>query len=125
MWQSPTRQLAPLRRHSVCVQAYAPTLSSVAYVMALVELKLRAAEEESMAPVRTRTTLTIDGMHCAGCVAAVSTALSRVPGVTVDRAGVGEMTVTRDPGTATDATLASAVERAGYRVVRTSNAKAE
>ena len=70
-----------------------------------------------MNPVQTKTTLTIDGMHCGSCVAAVSSALRRLPSVHVERAAVGEVTLVRDPRAAPYATLVTAVAQAGYRVL--------
>lgn len=65
----------------------------------------------------TKTTLHIDGMHCGSCVAALSTALRRIPTVHVERAVVGEITVVRDPRAASYGALVAAVEHAGYHVV--------
>ncbi|MHB1298331.1 MAG: heavy-metal-associated domain-containing protein [Gemmatimonadaceae bacterium] len=65
----------------------------------------------------TKTTVRIDGMHCGSCVAAVSTALRRIPTVHVERAAVGEVTLVRDPHAAPYTALVAAVEHAGYRVV--------
>ena len=65
----------------------------------------------------TKTTLRIDGMHCGSCVAAVATALRRLPTVHVDRAVVGEITLVRNPHAAPYGALVAAVEHAGYRVV--------
>lgn len=65
----------------------------------------------------TKTTLRIAGMHCGGCVAALSTALRRIPTVHVERAAVGAITLVRDPRAAPYAVLVAAVEHAGYRVV--------
>ena len=64
----------------------------------------------------SKTTLHIDGMHCGSCVAAVSSALRRLPTVHVERAAVGEITVVRDPAAAPYGALVNAVERCGYRV---------
>ncbi len=64
----------------------------------------------------TRMSLTIAGMHCAGCVKSVTRVLSAVPGVTgatVDLAqGKAEVT-----GTAPRAALAEAVKAAGYGAI--------
>lgn len=65
----------------------------------------------------SKTTLRIDGMHCGSCIAAVSTALRRIPTVHVERAAVGEVTLVRDPRAAPYGALVAAVEHAGYRVV--------
>ncbi len=65
----------------------------------------------------TTTTITVDGMTCGHCVAAVETEVGKVDGVTdvsVDLA-TGQVTVvaeeTPDPGL-----LQAAVEEAGYEV---------
>ena len=65
----------------------------------------------------TKTTLQIAGMHCGGCVAALSTALRRIPTVHVERAAVGEITLVRDPRAASAAAHRAAVEHAGYRLL--------
>lgn len=64
----------------------------------------------------SKTTLYIEGMHCGSCVAAVSSALRRLPTLHVERAAVGEITVARDPVAAPHGALVDALERAGYRV---------
>lgn len=64
-----------------------------------------------------KMTLKIEGMHCGGCVAAVSTALRRIPTVHVERAAVGAVTLVRDPRAAPYGALRAAVEQAGYRVL--------
>jgi copper chaperone len=63
-----------------------------------------------------KTTLAVDGMHCGSCVAAVSSALRRLPSVHVERAVVGEVTVTHDSVAAPRGALVSAIEHAGYQV---------
>lgn len=66
------------------------------------------------------TTLRIAGMTCNGCVKHVDEALRRVPGVTavsVDLPG-GLAKVSHDPERSPVASLASAVESAGYEIVR-------
>jgi copper chaperone CopZ len=66
------------------------------------------------------TTLRISGMTCNGCVKHVDEALRRVPGVQavqVDLAG-GTAKVSHDPEQSPVASLATAVEGAGYQVVQ-------
>ena len=63
-----------------------------------------------------KTTLFINGMHCGSCVTAVSSALQRLPSVHVERAAVGEVTVTHDPVATPRGALVSAIEHAGYQV---------
>ena len=78
---------------------------------------LRAAVERAGYTVGERSvTLAIDGMTCASCVSRVEKALLRVPGVV--RADVNLATETATVTVATrqvdEATLVTAVERAGY-----------
>ena len=63
--------------------------------------------------------LRIDGMTCASCVARVEKALSRVPGVLAASVNLASSTarVRRLAGSADDACLAAAVQRAGYSAV--------
>ena len=66
----------------------------------------------------TTTTVTVSGMTCGHCVAAVTEELTRVAGVRavdVDLAS-GRVTIGSD-GPLDDATLAAAVDEAGYEVV--------
>ena len=58
--------------------------------------------------------LAIDGMSCGHCVAAVTEALSAVPGATVRRVAVGAATVELDPQAASAEQLVQAVRDAGY-----------
>jgi copper chaperone len=64
------------------------------------------------------TTLNIRGMTCGGCVASVSRVLKAVPGVTdvVVALEPGTARVTFDPARTAKATLAAAVEEAGFDV---------
>ena len=62
-------------------------------------------------------TITVSGMTCGHCVAAVETEVGRLPGVRqveVDLAS-GQVTVTSE-GPVADADLAAAVDEAGYEV---------
>ena len=63
-----------------------------------------------------KTTLFIDGMHCGSCVAAVTSALRRLPSVHVERAVVGEVTVAHDAAATSRNALVAAVQRTGYQV---------
>jgi copper chaperone CopZ len=58
----------------------------------------------------------IDGMHCQGCVKSVTGALSNVPGVKrVDVSlGTNSATVEFDGTSASPATIAAAIESAGF-----------
>jgi len=62
--------------------------------------------------------LTIDGMHCDGCAKTVESLLSAEPGVKMASASftAGTAKVVFDPEKIDLATLARAVERAGYQV---------
>jgi copper chaperone CopZ len=67
----------------------------------------------------TKQVIEIGGMTCGHCMGRVRAALDALPGVTVDRVQVGQATVTFDE-TATDpATIAQAIEDAGYDVLQT------
>ena len=73
------------------------------------------------------TTLKIDGMHCASCVAAVEKALRQVDGVNEAAVNLATETaqVSYDPGQADFEDLASAVDRAGYAVVEEESGEQE
>lgn len=61
-----------------------------------------------------RLTLTIDGMSCGHCLAAVRTALAQQPGVNVEQVTVGSATVSYDPSQCSPSALSDAIGRAGY-----------
>ncbi|HEX6053767.1 MAG TPA: heavy-metal-associated domain-containing protein [Gemmatimonadaceae bacterium] len=58
--------------------------------------------------------LEIDGMSCGHCVAAVSNALKDLPGVTVERVGIGSAALTYEPEKISIDDIMLAVEDAGY-----------
>jgi copper chaperone len=58
--------------------------------------------------------LQIDDMSCGHCVAAVSSALKAVPGVTVSDVRLGGATVQADLDVTTAEAIARAVKDAGY-----------
>jgi copper chaperone len=60
--------------------------------------------------------LSIDGMTCGHCVAAVRKELAAVGGVTVDDVAIGTASLTFDPGITSVERIAEAVDRAGYTV---------
>ena len=66
----------------------------------------------------TRTTITINGMTCSHCVAAVQKALASVPGVTVDAVTIGSATVSIDPAIGSLSAVEAAIDDAGYDVVK-------
>jgi copper chaperone CopZ len=64
--------------------------------------------------MRNALTLSIEGMHCGGCVRRVSTALQGVAGVEVDSVEVGSAQVTFESNQASAEEIASAVNRIGF-----------
>jgi len=63
-------------------------------------------------------TLKVEGMHCDGCAATIQALIERIGGVRKAAAsfGDGEARVLYDPGSATEAQLTAAIEKAGFRV---------
>ncbi len=72
-------------------------------------------DEDDPSGAAEQTTLRIEGMHCASCVAAVERKLAEVPGVRAATVNLATHTATieRDPGGDDDA-LVAAVREAGY-----------
>ena len=60
-----------------------------------------------------RLTLSIAGMSCGHCVAAVRSALQEVPGVSVEQVVIGSASVTLAPNASADA-LVESLRDAGY-----------
>jgi len=58
--------------------------------------------------------LHINGMSCGHCLNAVSSALSRLPGVTIKSVRIGRAEVDYDPAKASPEVIAAAVSDAGY-----------
>jgi copper chaperone len=58
--------------------------------------------------------LTIDGMHCDGCVRRVTHILNSTPGVEPRNVTVGAATVGYDPALTTSAAVVRALEVGGY-----------
>ncbi len=58
--------------------------------------------------------LTIDGMHCGGCVNRVTMALKKVPGVEVRSVEVGSAEVSFDEAQVQAAAIAEAVTKIGF-----------
>jgi len=58
--------------------------------------------------------LSIQGMHCDGCVRRVTSALSAVEGTRVESVEVGAATVAIDPAKTSGEQIASAVDRIGF-----------
>jgi copper chaperone len=67
--------------------------------------------------IMERIELTIGGMTCEHCVRAVTKALSRQPGTTVEEVTVGRARVSNDPGAVAPKQLTAAVEDEGYEVL--------
>lgn len=65
-----------------------------------------------------RLHLSIEGMSCQHCVTAVTEALSRVPGVTVERVQIGEAEVAYQPDQTTEQSILDAVSDEGYEAAR-------
>jgi copper chaperone len=63
-------------------------------------------------------TININGMSCGHCVAAVQKALAAVPGVTVGNVAIGSATISIDPAAGSLAAAESAIDDAGYDVVK-------
>jgi copper chaperone len=63
-------------------------------------------------------TIRISGMSCGHCVAAVRKALVSVPGVTVQDVSIGSATIEINPDVGTLAAAESAIDAAGYDVVK-------
>ena len=57
--------------------------------------------------------LSIEGMHCGGCVRRVAATLARVAGVDVGSVEVGSAEMTFDPGRVTAGEIAAAIDRIG------------
>lgn len=75
----------------------------------------RVAERELPRDAR-RAQLSIEGMSCGSCVAAVERALSRLDGVYRTSVGVGGADVAYNPSVIGEAELNAAIEDAGYKV---------
>lgn len=59
--------------------------------------------------------LAIQGMHCGGCAAKVSTALKSLPGTKVEEVAVGSARVSIDPQKTSAAILIGAVNNLGFK----------
>lgn len=64
--------------------------------------------------MREKLTLSIDGMHCGGCVRRVAAALERVKGVDIGSVEVGCARMAFDPNQASVEEIADAVNRIGF-----------
>jgi copper chaperone len=64
--------------------------------------------------MRDSLTLSIEGMHCGGCVRRVTTALEGVKGVELGSVEVGSAQMTFDPNRVSVEEIAAAVDRIGF-----------
>jgi copper chaperone CopZ len=64
--------------------------------------------------MRNELTLSIEGMHCGGCIHRVTTALQGVDGVKVGSVEVGSAEVSFDSNRANAEEIAAAVNRIGF-----------
>jgi copper chaperone CopZ len=64
--------------------------------------------------MRDSLTLSIEGMHCGGCVRRVTTALEGVKGVELGPVEVGSAQMTFDPNRVSIEEIAAAVDRIGF-----------
>jgi copper chaperone len=63
-------------------------------------------------------TFIIDGMSCGGCVNSLTRVLESVPGIEPLKIEVGKASLRLDTETASNDTVKSAVQRAGFELVR-------
>lgn len=93
-------------------------LLSVLVVALVVAPKVSAHPVVKPAPsVGTRTvSVTISGMVCGSCVARVTNALSKLPGITDKKVTVGSAVVTYDSALVTEQQIKQAIEGIGYTV---------
>lgn len=64
--------------------------------------------------------LSIEGMHCGGCVTRLTNTLKKLDGVEVKQAEVGSAEVAFDEQRVSKEDIAAAVEKIGFQVVGTS-----
>jgi copper chaperone len=64
--------------------------------------------------VRNKLSLSIEGMHCGGCVTRVTGALRGVKGVDLGPVEVGSAQMTFDPDQTSSDDIAAAVNRIGF-----------
>lgn len=66
----------------------------------------------------TKETISISGMTCGHCVGRVGAALKALPGVSVEEVTIGSATVSFDAATVEPSVIRSAIEAAGYEVLK-------
>ena len=59
--------------------------------------------------------VSIQGMHCGGCAAKVSTALKSIPGATVENVAMGSARVSIDPKMTSSDVLIAAIDKLGFK----------
>jgi len=92
------------------------TAATAAELPALVAAAVAAVQKAGYGVGQRSTTLQIEGMTCASCVARVERALQRVPGVLGATVNLATETATVQAlGSVDSATLQAAVQRAGYQ----------
>jgi copper chaperone CopZ len=64
--------------------------------------------------------LTIDGMHCGGCVTRLTNTLRKLEGVELRHAEVGAAELDYDEQRLTREDIAAAIEKIGFQVIGTS-----
>ena len=76
------------------------------------------AEENKVAVENTEKEITVVGMHCPSCVAAVELSLKDVDGVNDAKANLetGVVEIELDSDVASDSDIIEAVEEAGFKV---------
>jgi copper chaperone len=67
--------------------------------------------------MRNMLTLSVEGMHCEGCVRRVTAALQSVRGVEVGSVEVGSAQTTFDPNQTSAEEIAATVNRIGFSVL--------
>lgn len=63
-------------------------------------------------------TIKIEGMSCQHCVMRTKKAIDAVAGVTKSDVAIGSAVVTYDEGTVKKEEIEAAIEKAGYKVIR-------
>jgi copper chaperone len=67
--------------------------------------------------MQDKLTLSIEGMHCGGCVRRVTAALNGVKGVEISSVEIGSARVSFDPGQVGADQIADAVNRIGFSAI--------
>jgi copper chaperone CopZ len=59
--------------------------------------------------------LSIEGMHCGGCVNRVTNALSKLQGLSIDQVEVGSARVHYDPAVLNPAQIVDSIDKIGFK----------